>query len=98
MAYIIDKDGNKIEISIDVHASKQVTIYGSEVDFIDDIYLLNLYGGGDSLKTSSELIKQVRFDHEPTKEEILYWFAQNNLGNTDFYTIEKGKRLGWTEE
>jgi hypothetical protein len=95
MAYIIDKNGSKIEIDIDVHAAQSITIYGSDVDFTEDVFMLNLYSGGESLKTSSELIAQIRMYHEPTKEEILYWFSKNNLGNTDFYTIEKGKMLTW---
>ena len=95
MAYLFDKNGNKIDIDIDVHASESITIYGSNVDFTDDVFMLNLYSGGDSLKTSSELVVQVRMYHEPTKEEILYWFSKNNLGNTAFYTIERGKVLSW---
>ncbi len=97
MSYIIDQEGNKVYFNLDVHTTKSVTVYSDETDFINDIYILNLYKCGDSLKYNNELIAQIRFSQEPTKEQILYWFSQYELGNMDFYTIERGKILGWSE-
>lgn len=98
MAYIIDQNGNRVEVDIPCHPSRSVRIYADNLNFNNDIYLLNLYRMGDSIRTSHELVEQVRLSCEPTKEDILYWFSYYDMGNMDFYTIEKGKILGWAEE
>lgn len=97
MAYLIDKNGNKINIDLDVNTCRQVKIFNDELEF-EDIYILNLYRNNGSHKSDFELVEQIRFLHFPTKEEVLYWFQQNELGCMDFYTIEKGKTLTWKQD
>lgn len=97
MAYVIDKNGNRKFIDLDVHTTKNITIYSDKTDFMEDIYILNLYRNVDSIRTNNELVAQVRLNNEPTKEQILYWFSLYELENTDFYTIERGKMLTWVD-
>ena len=42
-----------------------------------------------------EFIKEVHYDHEPTKEELAYEYSINNLGYNDYIQLEEGWQRDW---
>lgn len=96
MSFIVDRRGNKHHF--EDHEQKwfgERAIVFAEGAELQDFYLVNLYRAEISKRSGSELVKQIEFTEEPTKEQIMYELGFEGLTRYDFATIEKGYRLDW---
>ena len=102
--YIILKGGSKIKVDEKQlnEEDKRWTQKGVAGIYDDDLYLkdvwvLALYKATDDYgqPLRSDVfdrtpVKEYRYDHKPTKEEILWAMTANGLGTNDMAFIEKG--------
>lgn len=103
--YVVTQNGKKLPvddsaISDDEYLGFQRTV-GLYTDntHLDDVWVLQLekrtdWNGGN-YGYESEFVKEILYDHEPTKEEILWAMSEYGLSVNDMAYIHKGLRLNF---
>ena len=64
---------------------------------LNKVWILNLYKNNERFnrgKCDLEFIAEVRYSHEPTKEEILYAMSAYGLERWDIAFVNEGYELG----
>ena len=108
MFYIVTKDGHKIEVDStelkqvkNLLCMQNVVLYDDEDVILQDVWLLSLERRSNMRFSDPEyeFVKEVFFNHEPSKEEILQAMISNGMMLWDFAGVRKGYRLerGWHE-
>lgn len=104
--FIITKNGKKINID-----DKELDEFGSHQQvglFTDNVKLKTIWimelnkitfdsGRGNKPIQYREDEIDIRFDHEPTENEILYNMSRYNMLNEDFVTIRKAYVFGYKD-
>ena len=101
--YIVTKGGSKVEIDENKldkgdrwRHNSFVAAFDDDV-YLDNVWVLSLYKCTDNDmmpkfgdRFERELVREYRFNHKPTKEEILWAMSANGLGEYDMAFVEKG--------
>ena len=101
--FIVTHDGKKIEIDDSKIGERdfypfqeQVGLYTDDT-VLKDVWILELnrrdYFNRSVRKFELEFVKDIRFDHEPTKEEILWAMSAFGCTRGDIALVRKGYEL-----
>ena len=110
--YVVLKNGKKLPVDTSslnsedqFYVGQNVGIY-SEDTILKPLWILELNksayyrGVGDPSRkdTPLDFIAEVRYDHEPTEEEILWAMSMYGLNMNDVAIVRKGFELDFAEE
>ena len=102
--YIVTKDGKRLPVDDSVingeNKSKSflndvVAVYDENVDLVP-IWILQLQKDSNyciSTNIDLEIIKEIRYHHKPTKEEVLWVMSAYGIRNGGLVTIVEGYEL-----
>ena len=107
--YVVTKSGQKLPVddsSVDyendyVPFQQTVGLYTDDTT-LKDVWILTLQRDIHKLDSfhpmELEFVADVKFTHEPTKEEILYAMSANGLSRYDVATVQKGLILDMEDD
>lgn len=100
--YVVTQNGKKLPVddsSIDyeneyISFKQSVGLYTDDT-ILRDVWVLSLFRNNElfSHKFETEFVKEYEYDHEPSKEEILWAMAANGLSRDDIAIVEKAYTL-----
>mgnify|MGYP007024745579 CR=1 FL=1 len=103
--YVVTKNGKKIPVddsSIDygkeyVPFHETVGLYTDDTE-LKSVWILgleksNYYNANKSSDYELELVKELRYDHQPTEEEILWAMSAYGLSRDDIAWVRKSYEL-----
>jgi len=106
--FAVNKNGDRLEVDdSNVDCSKGyhsaccnfVAMYDDDIK-LKRVWILQLQkdiNGFQGRAMELELVKEVKFDHGPTENEILYRMSECGLGFQDVATVVKGYVLDYRE-
>ena len=107
--FVVTRNGEKLPVddtSVDydnkyVPFTQNVGLYTDDTR-LDDIWILELNKGIDKAfggrNFEMEFVKDIPYDHEPTKEEILWAMSANGLTVNGIAIVRRGYRLDFGED
>lgn len=99
MGYVINKQGEKLEVSNpNGNCAESVVLVNDETILVDK-YIINIFQKNEWENKESEFIAEVILDEKPTDEQIIFHMVKNGINRyTGFAVIEKIKMLDFKED
>ena len=102
--YIVTQNGHKLSIDNSLIPQDEYMSFQQNVGLYDDSTILkevwilelaksNRFGIGRKDQYELEFVKELRYDHEPTKEEILWAMSAHGCTRWDVVFVKKGYEL-----
>ena len=100
MGYIINRDGDKIEVKNPEGCCGEIVVLISDTTILNTKWLIEIYKKDIYDKNSeSEFIKEVILDDKPTDEEIIYHMVKNEVNRYSGYaTVNKIRVMDFKDE
>lgn len=100
MAYLIDRKGNKHEVSdeiLDGYGFEQTALVSEDV-ILQDRYLVTVYNNPNKLDSRPDCLDYENyvekiFDSKPTEEQLIHFMITNGFMRRDFVTVMPIKQL-----
>lgn len=102
--YIVTRSGHKLPVDSSSIPEDEYMSFQQNVGLYDDSTILkevwilelnksNRFESGRADRYELEFVKELRYDHEPTKEEILWAMSSYGCTRWDIVFVKKGYEL-----
>lgn len=100
--FIVTKDGRKVDVQLPYDEEKDYYLFHQTVGLYTDntvlkdvwvlvLYKIDFFARSDQF--NREFVKEIKYNHEPTKEEILWAMSAHGLTRGDMAFVEHGYEL-----